>query len=265
VSDGGLFSFTSGSSLYPQDPKNLRGSYGPAEYDVRHSLNANYVWEVPVKEAFGGHGPNSLVKGWQVSGTVFARSGFPYSVFDPFEASNLQQNNYFGPIYAVPVGPLGSVLSCGGGAAFPLAPRPCQPPRVLADGITPNPNAHFVQAGCETGFNAGNQGPFPKCDGRVVAFAQGRNRFRGPNYFNTNFTIMKNTKLHGWEAATLGIGFQFFNLFNHPNFGFPDNNISDQAFGQIFYLEQPPTSILGNGFGGDAAPRMIQMKVQLQF
>ena len=266
VSNGGLYQFTYGSSLYPQDPKNLRESYGPAEYDVRHSLNANYVWEVPVKEAFGGHGPNSLVKGWQVSGTVFARSGFPYSVFDPFKAINLQQKNYFGPIYAVPVGPLGSGSSCGGGAAFPLSPRPCQPPQVLADGITPNPNAHFVQAGCETGFNTGNlPGPSGPCGGPAVAFAQGRNHFRGPSYFNTDLTIMKNTNLHGWEGAMLGIGFQFFNLFNHPNFGFPDNNISDQTFGQILYLEQPPTTVLGNGFGGDAAPRMIQMKAQLQF
>jgi len=265
VSNGGLFPFTSSSSLFPQDAKNLRGSYGPAEYDVRHSLNANYVWEVPVKTALGGHGPDSLVKGWQVSGTVFARSGFPYSVFDPSKASNLQQNNYFGPIYAVPVAHLGSESPCGEGAAFPLALHPCQPPQVLSDGVTPNPNALFVQTRCESGFNTGNLGPFPKCDGPAVAFAQGRNRFRGPSYFNTDFTIMKNTKLHGWEGATLGIGFQFFNLFNHPNFGFPDNNISDQSFGQIFYLEQPPTSILGNAFGGDVAPRMIQLKVQLQF
>ena len=41
---------------------------------------------------------------------------------------------------------------------------------------------------------------------------------------------MKNTKLR--ENATLGIGFQFFNFFNHPNFGFPDNYSSDQALGK---------------------------------
>jgi hypothetical protein len=98
-----------------------------------------------------------------------------------------------------------------------------------------------------------------------VAFAQGRNHFRGPSYFNTDFTIMKKTKLPGWEKGVLGIGFQFFNLFNHPNFGFPDAGLSSPAFGQIFYLQQPPTSILGSGFGGDAAPRMIQLKAQLQF
>jgi hypothetical protein len=38
----------------------------------------------------------------------------------------------------------------------------------------------------------------------------------------------------------------FFNLFNHANFGFPDNWSSDAGFGQIFYQEQAPTSILGS-------------------
>jgi hypothetical protein len=76
---------------------------------------------------------------------------------------------------------------------------------------------------------------------------------------------MKNTKIPGWEKASLGIGLQFFNVLNHPNFGFPDNWSSDTSFGEIFYLQQPPTGILGSGLGGDAAPRMIQIKAQLRF
>jgi hypothetical protein len=76
---------------------------------------------------------------------------------------------------------------------------------------------------------------------------------------------MKNTKIPGWENATMGIGFQFFNLFNHPNFGFPDNFSSGPTFGQILSLEQSPTGILGNGFGGNVAPRMIELKAQLRF
>jgi hypothetical protein len=268
VSDGGMFAFTHGSALSPQNPNNLRGAYGPAEYDVRHSFNASYVWELPVKAALGGHGPDSLVKGWQISGTIFARTGFPYTVFDFAESSGLASNNYFGLLYAVPVGPLGLGKSCGERAVFPLAPNPCQTPQVLANGngSTPNPNAHFVQSGCETGFNVGTlPAASGVCDGPTVHFAQGRNHFRGPSYFNTDFTIVKNTKLPGWEKGVLGIGFQFFNFFNHPNFGFPDNFTSSQIFGQIAYLEQPPTSILGAGRGGDASARMIQLKVQLQF
>jgi hypothetical protein len=266
VSNGGLNRFSFGSSVVPQDPNNFRGSYGAADYDARHSFNASYVWEVPVKAALRGHGPGYLVNGWQISGTIFVRTGFPYTVIDNAQSFNLQGNNFFGPIYAVPVGPPGPEISCGEGAAIPLAPHPCQPPQLLADGVTPNPNARFVQTGCETGFDTGNlPGPSGLCGGPSVSFAQGRNRFRYPSYFNTDFSIMKITKIRRWENATLGIGFQFFNFFNRPNFGGPDNFSSDPSFGQILRMQSPPTGILGAGLGGDASPRNIQLKVKLEF
>jgi hypothetical protein len=265
VSNQGFGFFTQGSSAYPQDPYNLRGSYGPAEYDVRHSLNANYVWELPVKALLHGHGSDRFVTGWQISGTIFARTGFPYTIFDYYQAGNLAIQNFFGSIYAVPVGPLGPGVSCGKGAAFTSPTNPCQPPQVLADG-SPNPTARFVQAGCETGFNSGTlPSELGPCGGAQVSFAQGRNRFRGPGYFDTDFSIMKNTKSPGRENLTLGLGVQMFNAFNHPNFGIPDNNVADSGFGQIFYMAMPPTSVLGAGLGGDASPRMIQLKLQLQF
>jgi hypothetical protein len=267
VSNGGLVSFTNGSWIFPQDPNNLRGSYGPAQYDVRHSLNANYIWELPLKAALRGHGSDYLVKGWQISGAIFARTGFPYTVVDNAAANYLNGNNFFGTIYAVPVGPLPAAKSCGKGAFFVSPSTPCLPPQLLSDGVTPNPQALFLQSGCETGFNTGNLGAAGVCNGPSVSFSQGRNHFRGPSYFNTDFAIMKNTNLPHWEGAVLGIGFQFFNFFNHPNFGFPDNLSSDPAtsYGRIFYLQQPPTGILGAGFGGDISPRMIQVKAQLRF
>jgi hypothetical protein len=268
VSNGGILAFTSGGSLFPQDSRNLRSSYGPAEYDVRHSLNAKYVWELPLKSVLQGHGADSLLNGWQISGTIFARTGLPYSVFDVAETGNLNGNNIFGPIYAVPAAPLRATMPPCGKGAFVLSPStPCLPPQLLSDSTTPSPGALFLQSGCETGFNTGHLGAAGVCDGRLVSFAQGRDHFRGPSYFNTDFTIMKNTKIPRWENAELGIGAQFFNFFNHPKFGFPDNLSSDPAtsYGRIFYLQQPPTGILGDSFGGDIAPRMIQLKAQLRF
>ena len=64
---------------------------------MRHSFNANYVWELPVKTALRGHGPDYLVKGWQVSGTVFARTGFPYTVIDIAESFNLLGKEFLRP------------------------------------------------------------------------------------------------------------------------------------------------------------------------
>jgi hypothetical protein len=265
VSNGGLSQFTNGSSIFAQDTRNLRGSYGPAEYDVRHSLNANYVWDLPVKAALRGRGSDLLVKGWQVSGTIFARTGFPYTVIDFDESGFLTSKNFYGVIYSVPTAPLGPTRSCGKGAAIPASPVPCQPPQVLGDG-SPNPGALFLQSGCETGFNTGNL-PSPKgpCSGPVVTFAQGRNHFRAPNYLNTDFAVMKTTKITRWENGTLMIGLQFFNFFNHANFGMPQHNSADSSFGQIFYQEQSPTSILGSGYNVNVSPRMIQVRAQLKF
>ena len=271
VSNGGTAPFSNWFRqpfvLGPQDPNNLRGAYGAADYDVRHSFNANYVWELPVKAALGGRGPDFLVKGWEVSGTVFWRTGLPYTMSDIFPPPDLIDKNYFSGLYAVPVRPLGPNSPCGKGAAFTLATHPCLPTETLPDWITPGPDALFVQPGCETGFDVGRLGPVGVCDGPTVSFSQGRNRFRGPHYFNTDFTIMKSTKLSRWESATFRIGFQFFNFFNHPNFGFPVTGIGPPT-GLIFYLQQPPTSILGTGPPWapiDVAPRMIQLKAELKF
>ena len=77
--------------------------------------------------------------------------------------------------------------------------------------------------------------------------------------------MVKNTKVPRWENATLGIGAQFFNFFNHANFGFPDPSSSDQSLGQIFYIRQPATTLLGSTNQANAGRRMIQLKVQLQF
>jgi hypothetical protein len=135
------------------------------------------------------------------------------------------------------------------------------------NGITPGPDALFVEPGCEIGFDVGRLGAVGICDGPTVSFSQGRNRFRGPHYFNTDFAIMKNTKIPRWEIATFAIGFQFFNFFDHPNFGFPVTGLGFPT-GLITYLQQPPTGILGTGPPWapiDVSPRMIQLKAELKF
>jgi hypothetical protein len=268
VSNGGLLLFINGAGgnpINPQDPNNPRGAYGPADYDVRHSFNAGYVWKPPLRALLGNRGSDYLVDGWQISGTVFARGGFRYTVYDNLKAALLAAKNFAGPIYAVPAHPLGKQLSCGRGAAIPAVSMPCQTPQVLQDGTSPNPAAQFIQAGCTTGFNVGNlpnpSDPADPCGGPVVTFVQQRNRFHGPRYFNADLTIMKNIRLPGWEKGQFQIGFQFFNVFNHPNFGMPDGFSSASTFGQIVYTASPPTGILGRG----VSARMIQVKAQLDF
>ena len=274
VSNGAIFGFTAFSVQGPQNPRDLRDAYGSADYDVRHSLDANYVWELPLTSVLRGHGPKSLVNGWQFSGTFFAHTGFPYTIFDDGLVMSLSTKNYFGEIYAVPARNLRPQLPCGAAAAnIPAgASSPCQPPQTLSG--SPNPNANFLQSGCETDFNRGKlPGKSGPCSGEEVRFAQHRNQFRGPGYFSTDLTIMKSTNIPRWENAVLRVGFQFFNVLNHPNFGLPFIDSSSELLGAIGYMAQSNTSLLGNaksnttflGTSANGSARMIQLKAELKF
>jgi hypothetical protein len=241
-SNGGLIAIPFGlngagvvSIAPPQNPNNIRGNYGPEDYDVRHNFSANYVWEVPVRHALRGHGSPMLVEGWQVSGTIFARSGLPFTAVDTAATSTLAGNAYGSVIIPQFLG--GPTPNCGAAAANPVSPTPCLS------------QSEFVKSGFETGFTTGL-----------------RNAFRGANFVDTDFGLVKNTKIPGWERGHLGIGFQAFNFFNHPNFALPDGNSADKAhFGRVLNMASVPTSILGSFLGGDASPRIIQLKAQLNF
>ena len=47
----------------------------------------------------------------------------------------------------------------------------------------------------------------------------------GPDFVNSDFSIIKQfARL--WESMGLNFRAEFFNLFNHPQFGFPVNDIA---------------------------------------
>lgn len=87
----------------------------------------------------------------------------------------------------------------------------------------------------------------------------------GPHFFDTDLTVMKNFHLPISEASNLGIGVQFFNILNHPNFDLPDYDIASPTFETILQTVNVPTSIAGSFLGGDASPRMLQVKGTLSF
>jgi hypothetical protein len=67
------------------------------------------------------------------------------------------------------------------------------------------------------------------------------------------------------EVSQLSVGLQFFNLLNHPNFDQPVQDFADSQFGTIIHTVNVPTSILGSFLGGDASPRLIQIKASFSF
>ena len=243
VSNGDFAAFSPTSLLNPQDPFNTQGSYGPADYDVRHAASVNAVWELPFRRLLGKRGPNSLVDGWQLSGTFFYHSGFPYSVVDgTLDASLAANNNYYSQVLPLFLGgPTGCQVNQYGPSCL-AAPTP-----------TP-PCAQATAAACE--FDVGQE----------FEFSTGqRNMFRGPAFFNADAALMKATRLPFWEGARLSFGVQAYNVLNHPNFGLPVNNAASPEFGQILNTVSSPTSIYGSFLGGDGSPRLIQLKAQISF
>jgi hypothetical protein len=59
--------------------------YGPSDYDVRHQINTNFVWDLPIgtgKKFFSGTRrlTNELIGGWQTTGIIRWTSGFPFEM-----------------------------------------------------------------------------------------------------------------------------------------------------------------------------------------
>jgi hypothetical protein len=204
-------------------------NYGNSDYDTRHYLSVNYVYEVPHK-----FGPSALLGGWTVAGTVYARSGLPFTVVDSNAYSILNGNNYglSATLSSVPAQVLGGGQTCTSQAANPATP-------------------------CLLASNFGSA---------INGFgAQRRNQFTGPKFFNSDFSITKMFKLPHWEGAHLGVGAQFFNIFNHPHFDQPDADVASATFGRIINPVASPTSIFGSFLGADASPRLVQLHAIFTF
>ena len=64
-----------------------------------------------------------------------------------------------------------------------------------------------------------------------------RNSFRGPAFYNFDFSLIKDTPLgrrsNGSELTVLQFRSEFFNIFNVVNMGLPANTIAGSGFGVI--------------------------------
>ena len=254
VSNGGFLQFSAGGILSPL-PGELGRNYASCDYDVRHNLTGQYVYNLPLKVRSRELG--YALNGWQVSGTVFWHSGLPFSVVStPYSANGNGIVQGGGPEFA-------SLLP----GADPYC-RNCNIPGVTQPGTIQwlNPNAFVSAVDPATGMcNGGNS--VQNCQFGNL----GRNALRGPDFFWNDLYISKWFSLN--EHVRLRLDAQFFNLFNHPNFGLPSIVLAgvpgkpstQTGFGALTYTTSPPTGLLGVGLGGDSSPRMIALQARLEF
>jgi len=240
VSNGGILPYSFNDSLGGQlDPNNLRRlNYSNADYDVRHNISANYLWELPYKSSSTAW--NYLIGGWSISGTFFSRSGYPFSVFNSSVAAGLT---------VVPgVTNVRNFASGTGLAIFIPGSKvtSCTSPSTACMSI-----ANFLTDGAQ--LTASSLGNLP------------RNSFRGAGYFNTDLSVNKNFRLT--ERVGFRVGLNAFNVLNHANFANPGagGDIHSGVLGKIQNTVVPPTSPYGAFVGSAVSGRLVQLDGKITF
>ena len=83
----------------------------------------------------------------------------------------------------------------------------------------------------------------------------GRNVVIGPGFNNTDFSLVKDTALG--ERIRVQFRVEFFDLFNHANFGQPGNVVGTPGFGRITNTRFQT--------GESGSSRQIQFGIKLMF
>jgi hypothetical protein len=190
-----------------------------------------------------------------IGGQTVAESGQPYSVYD-----------YSGSI--------GSLYF----SSYDYITNPLVP-------LAPGKTAKSAQLQGTTGVNAGSpvldpnafapqflqpgQDGVPPCDangicdtGESVYGNSGRNLFRGPFQVRFDATLAKNFNIT--ERIHARFNWDVFNLFNHPSFDTPNNNVTffpNYSPPAVF----PPEGQLGLIQHTIGSPRFMQLQLHLTF
>jgi hypothetical protein len=218
------------------DPHNLRANYGPADYDVRHELSASYIYELPFKSR--NHLLNNAIGGWQLSGTMFWHSAFPFSFIDGGTIGN-SPGNLAGPPPAIALlQPLFSQRNFPNAGACTL--NPC-----------------FGIAG------TGSTAPFLLTTATDFTGTVGRNAFRGPGFLGGDMSLRKNFTIT--ERIRLQLGLNAYNWLNHANYGTPYPNTNAPFFGITAFMQTPPTSPYGAFAAAATDMRMAQLTAKITF
>jgi len=218
--DGGAGSTSQRDAYRDNENPHLDKSLNPAV--ARHVINGNFIWDLPI-----GNGQrwmknahpiiNGLLGGWKLNGILAYSTGLPLTVTSGRNKLTLGD---------------ASTADCNG----------CDP------GLF----SKVIKGNTITSLTDAEKALFTQpATGSAGGLAQ--RYFIGPNFIVFDGSVFKSfplTKLIG-EQGRLDLRFEFFNLFNHANFGDPNTNITNANFGVI------------SGTRGD--PRIAQVALKLLF
>jgi hypothetical protein len=179
--------------------------HGPVAPDLRQRLSVSYMYEIPVghgRQFMGdAHGVvEAFLGGWQVSGITSAQTG---------EAVNASMSTDFSNT-----------------GSFSYRPDQIANPYDFSfNTASQATNYGCTRPGHQTLDCWYNQAAFvtpPLAPGQQTAHSFGDAKIgdlRGPGLVDFDVALQKDFKIH--ESQQLEFRSEFFNLFNHPNFGLP--------------------------------------------
>ena len=202
-------------------------NYAPAGYDRRHMFNMAFVYEVPYKTSTSKDIAHLILGDWQINGIYSAISGLPFTIIANGASLNMPGNSGQGLAQTANLNGEYKVIGDHGQSGFYFDPAPFSQPQGTSFGNT------------------------------------GRNQFRAPGYWNVDMSIFR-----GFPFGSAGKRFEFraefFNLFNHPMWGIPVNDITSNNFGRVTTVGNDGR---GNGSARDSGTgeRQIRFGVRFQF
>jgi hypothetical protein len=180
------------------DETDLKFSRGLSDFDRKHRVTVSYNYDLPVFATATGW-KHTLLANWGISGITIFQSGTPFSVTDSGAGTA-----YLGP--GVASATLGAQLADGGSISAGTSKGDIHQ---RLNGYLKIPN--FVPA------------PAAYSGAGVTAFGDlGRNIYRGPFQQNWDFSLIKHFRIT--ERQDLRFTADFFNIWNHANFGNPGIN-----------------------------------------
>jgi len=208
-----------------QDSTNIGGDYALSDYDARNRYVLNAIWELPFKG-------NRLVEGWQLSVITQGQTGNPITIL-----TNL---NFTGNANIRP--DLIGTIDVFGRPEQWYSTAVCDPRATgSAAGVCTSSSVYALPVA--GGNHPGNLG---------------RNAVTGPGFYNTDLSLIKKTKVGG---TTVELRAEAYNVFNHPNFGFPlaarTATVGSTSFGVITNTRLPT--------GDSGSARQIQFAMKVLF
>jgi hypothetical protein len=235
------------------DETSLDASRGLSDFDRTHRFVVSYRYDLPFFKDTSG-ATAALLRDWAISGITVLQSGLPFSVTDSGAGTG-----FLGP-GLTPL-TLGASLASGGSIKGGTTSGDIHK---RIDGYLNIEN--FTSAPFLYPAQCANDGNFCTTDFGNL----GRNIYRGPFQQNWDFSLLKNFRIT--ERQTLRFTADFFNIWNHTNFGNPTITDVESTFCQAGVGGCPPSGRLPQdqtAFGkivqSVGTPRLIQLSLRWAF